>query len=193
MRGRKWLAQALALVLALVALVAPAGAESLPVNLNTTFANLQSMGKSLTAAVDAQSVATARARAQEARTIGLSVRADLQAVLDSNPSDDFVRSRAQAVLDQLNEGLREIDAALNGPDAEVAGKVRAAEAQILEAVAELQPALGRVPQATATAQPDTLPSTGDDPTALPLMAAVGLALLALGGLSKMRGSGGLPA
>ena len=175
MKGRLWLAQALAVVLALAVAATPAAAQTETGSLQAAFGGLQSVADLLAEGLD--NPAVARARAQQALNAGLEVRAQLEAILQAQPESDFVRSRAQAVLDQTNEAIGDLQEGLDNPDL-LAAKLREAEGQILEAIEELRPALPEVPAQRAAVE--ELPKAGGVPFDAAVVALAGAAAVAAG-------------
>ncbi len=164
MKGRVWIAQALAVLLAFIPMATPAAAQAN--SLQAALAGLERAADLLAAGLDNPAIAAAQA--EQALQASLRVRAQLEAVLAARPADDFVRSRTEAVLDQTNEAITDLQEGLAQRDL-LSAKLGEARAQILEASAELRPAL-------AAAPPERLPSAGGLPVLSGLLALAAAAL-----------------
>lgn len=176
-RARVWLVQALVALLVFATTAIPAMAQAQADQLAAANSGLRAAAESLRAGQENPGLAVSNAKAALAQA--LQVQAALQAELASQPQNDVVRSRSQAVLDQTNEAIRDLQAGLAQQD-QLAAKLQAAEAQVLEAIAELQPALGQ----TAAQAPAQLPSAGEMP--MDLWAALVGFVVAAAGLATKR-------
>lgn len=146
----------------LLASPALAKQESLGSQLNGALSGLQQAAASIQAGLQATTPAAKRAQAQQAIATLEAIRPVLQAVLTQNTTD-FVRSRAQAVLDQLNEGVADLQEGVAGPDAALDAKLGEALAQILEAIEELRPA---IPQEAVAPAGGVAPSVAPAPVSV---------------------------
>ncbi|MBI4494643.1 MAG: hypothetical protein HY690_17845 [Chloroflexi bacterium] len=155
-------------VVASLAPVAPTFArqESVGAPLSSALSGLQQATDAITAAQQASTPAAKRQRAQQAIAILEGAAGNLAAVLGQSTTD-FVRSRAQATLDQLNEGLADLREGTAGSDATLDSKLNEALAQIQEAIGELKPAVevagvaAAAPPVPEVVRPSILPVTGE--------------------------------
>ncbi|HEY8476194.1 MAG TPA: hypothetical protein VIN09_04945 [Chloroflexota bacterium] len=150
--------------------------------LSQALGGLQQAAETISAGLQADTPAEQRQQAQRAIAILESTRGTLQQALPAAPSD-FVRSRIEAVLDQLDEGLADLREGVAGPDESLDDKLREAEAQILEAIQELRPAVPAAPAVT----PTPAPAVAQPARAGGVGLAVGMSTVALGSALALAG------
>jgi murein L,D-transpeptidase YcbB/YkuD len=156
----------------------------------TANAAMQRMFNNLSAALAAPNEAAAKTNTRAAVGAGEEAVAALN-TLRNVATDDVVRSRAKASMDQTQSAVNKARAALNETGDAFQSGVEAARAEVEEAIEEFAPVLERVGPAPEPEQPRGLPRAGEDdrkPVSLAAIGMAGLSLLAAGAVLRRRGA-----
>lgn len=151
---------------------------------NTANSAMKAMSNNLTAALAASNESVAKGDVRAAISAGREAMTALQ-TLRNTATNDVVRSRSEAALEQTTSAVNKAQVALGRTGDSFGSGVQAALAEVNEAIGEFAPVLQLVGQApttvaaTTAAAPRALPQAGQGDLTVVSLAGLGLAGLSM--------------